>query len=82
MSRILVDELVNLAGTDKVTFAEGLKVTAGEALDLDGAKINIDSGVGLDNQLLSSTGTGLKWVTISNSNSTYSFSSLAADVRE
>ncbi len=78
MSRILVDELVNLAGTDKVTFAEGLKVTAGEALDLDGAKINIDSGVGLDNQLLSSTGTGLKWVTISNSNSTYSFSSLAA----
>jgi plastocyanin len=78
MSLILVDELVNLAGTDKVTFTEGLKVTAGEALDLDGAKINIDTGVGLDNQLLSSTGSGLKWVTISNTNSTYSFSSLAA----
>lgn len=78
MSRILVDELVNLAGTDKVTFAEGLKVTAGEALDLTGAKINIDTGVGLNNQLLASTGTGLKWVTIGDTNSTYAFSSLAA----
>ena len=78
MSRILVDELVNLAGTDKVTFAEGLKVTAGEALDLNGAKINIDTGVGLDNQLLASTGSGLKWVTIGDTNSTYAFSSVAA----
>jgi len=78
MSRILVDELVNLAGTDKVTFAEGLKVTAGEALDLDGAKINIDTGVGLDNQLLASTGSGLKWVSIGDTNSTYAFSSVAA----
>ena len=78
MSRILVDELVNLAGTDKVTFAEGLKVTAGEALDLNGAKINIDTGVGLDNQLLASTGTGLKWVTIGDTNSTYALSSVSA----
>ena len=78
MSRILVDELVNLAGTDKVTFAEGLKVTAGEALDLNGAKINIDTGVGLDNQLLASTGSGLKWVTIGDTNSTYVFSSVNA----
>ena len=78
MSRILVDELVNLAGTDKVTFAEGLKVTAGEALDLNGAKINIDTGVGLNNQLLASTGSGLKWTTISDTNSTYVFSSVNA----
>ncbi len=78
MSRILVDELVNLAGTDKVTFAEGLKVTAGEALDLDGAQINIDTGVGLNNQLLASTGSGLKWTTISDTNSTYVFSSVNA----
>lgn len=78
MSRILVDELVNLAGTDKVTFAEGLKVTAGEALDLNGAKINIDTGVGLNNQLLASTGSGLKWTTISDTNSTYAFSSVNA----
>ena len=78
MSRILVDELVNLAGTDKVTFAEGLKVTAGEALDLNGAKINIDTGVGLDNQLLASTGSGLKWVTIGDTNSTYALSSVSA----
>lgn len=82
MSRILVDELVNLAGTDKVTFAEGLKVTAGEALDLDGAQINIDTGVGLNNQLLASTGSGLKWTTISDTNSTYVFSSVNAAVND
>ena len=82
MSRILVDELVNLAGTDKVTFAEGLKVTAGEALDLNGAKINIDTGVGLNNQLLASTGSGLKWTTISDTNSTYVFSSVNAAVND
>ena len=76
MSKILVNELVNLAGNDKVTFAEGAKVSSGETLDLNGATITLSDGVGLNNQLLASSGAGLKWVTFTDTNSAYTFSSV------
>ena len=76
MSKILVNELVNLAGTDKVTFAEGAKVSSGETLDLNGATITLSDGVGLNNQLLASSGSGLKWVTFTDTNSAYVFASV------
>ncbi len=76
MSKILVNELVNLAGTDKVTFAEGAKVSSGETLDLNGATITLSDGVGLNNQLLASSGSGLKWVTFTDTNSAYAFASV------
>ena len=82
MSKILVDELVNLAGTDKVTFSEGLKVSNGETIELDGATITLDTGVGLDDQLLASTGAGLKWVTFTNTNTTYDFAASGAAVND
>ena len=82
MSKILVDELVNLAGTDKVTFAEGLKVSNGETIELDGATITLDTGVGLNDQLLASTGAGLKWVTFTNTNTTYDFAASGAAVND
>ena len=78
MSKILVNELVNLAGNDKVTFAEGAKVSSGETLDLNGATITLSDGVGLNNQLLASSGSGLKWVTFTDTNSTYVFASVNA----
>tara|TARA_B100002019_G_scaffold281093_1_gene284769 strand:+ start:1604 stop:4276 length:2673 start_codon:yes stop_codon:yes gene_type:complete len=79
MSKILVDELVNLGGNDKVTFTEGAKIATGETLELDGATITLDTGVGLNNQILASTGTGLQWVTfttlanLSDTDSSYTF---------
>ena len=82
MSKILVDELVNLVGTDKVTFSEGLKISNGETIDLNGATITLDTGVGLNDQLLASTGSGLKWVTFSDTNSTYAFASVNAAVND
>ena len=78
MSRIYVDELVSKSGLDKVTFTEGVKVNAAETLDLNGASITLDTGVGLNNQLLASTGSGLKWVTFSNTDSTYTFGAQGA----
>ena len=78
MSKILVDELVNLAGTDKVIFSQGIKVSSGETLDLNGATITLSDGVGLNNQLLASSGSGLKWVTFTDTNSTYVFASVNA----
>ena len=82
MSKILVDELVNLVGTDKVTFSEGLKISNGETIDLNGATITLDTGIGLNDQLLASTGSGLKWVTFSDTNSTYAFASVNAAVND
>ena len=76
MSKILVNELVNLAGNDKVTFAEGAKVSSGETLDLNGATITLSDGVGLNNQLLASSGAGLKWVTFTDTNSAYAFAAV------
>ena len=76
MSKILVNELVNLAGNDKVTFAEGAKVSSGETLDLNGATITLSDGIGLNNQLLASSGSGLKWVTFTDTNSTYAFAAV------
>lgn len=76
MSKILVNELVNLAGTDKVTFAEGAKVSSGETLDLNGATITLSDGIGLNNQLLASSGSGLKWVTFTDTNSAYALSAV------
>lgn len=78
MSRIYVDELVSKSGLDKVTFTEGVKVNAAETLDLNGASITLDTGVGLNNQLLASTGSGLKWVTFTNTDSTYTFGAQGA----
>ena len=78
MSKILVNELVNLAGNDKVTFAEGAKVSSGETLDLNGATITLSDGIGLNNQLLASSGSGLKWVTFTDTNSAYAFASVNA----
>jgi len=78
MSKILVDELVNLAGTDKVIFSQGIKVSSGETLDLNGATVTLSDGVGLNDQLLASTGSGLKWVTFTDTNSTYVFASVNA----
>ena len=40
MSKILVNELVNLAGNDKVTFAEVAKLSSGQSLDFKGATIS------------------------------------------
>ena len=82
MSRIYVDELVSKSGLDKVTFLEGVKVSATETLDLNGASITLDTGVGLNNQLLASTGSGLKWVTFTNTDSTYSFNAQGAAVND
>lgn len=82
MSRIYVDELVSKSGLDKVTFIEGVKVSATETLDLNGASITLDTGVGLNNQLLASTGSGLKWVTFTNTDSTYSFNAQGAAVND
>ena len=82
MSKILVDELVNLVGTDKVTFSEGLKISNGETIDLNGATITLNTGIGLNDQLLASTGSGLKWVTFSDTNSTYAFASVNAAVND
>ena len=79
MSKILVDSIVNLGDNDKVVFTEGAKVATGETLDLDGATITLGSGVGLNNQILASTGTGLQWVTfttlanLSDTDSSYTF---------
>lgn len=78
MSKILVNELVNLAGNDKITFSEGAKVSSGETLDLNGATITLSDGVGLNNQLLASSGSGLKWVTFTDTNSAYAFASVNA----
>jgi plastocyanin len=78
MSKILVDELVNLAGTDKVTFSQGVRISSAETLDLNGATITLSDGVGLDNQLLASSGSGLKWVTLTDTNSIYAFASVNA----
>ena len=78
MSKILVNELVNLAGNDKITFPEGAKVSSGETLDLNGATITLSDGVGLNNQLLASSGAGLKWVTFTDTNSAYAFASVNA----
>jgi plastocyanin len=82
MSRIYVDELVSKSGLDKVTFIEGVKVSPTETLDLNGASITLDTGVGLNNQLLASTGSGLKWVTFTNTDSTYSFNAQGAAVND
>ena len=82
MSRIYVDELVSKNGLDRVTFLEGVKVSATETLDLNGASITLDTGVGLNNQLLASTGSGLKWVTFTNTDSTYSFNAQGAAVND
>ena len=82
MSKILVNELVNLAGNDKVTFAEGAKVSSGETLDLNGATITLSDGVGLNNQLLASSGSGLKWVTFTDTNSAYTFASVNTAVND
>ena len=78
MSKILVDELVNLAGTDKVTFSQGVKVSSSETLDLNGATITLSDGIGLNNQLLASTGSGVKWVTFTDTNNGYAFASVNA----
>lgn len=76
MSKILVNELVNLAGNDKITFSEGAKVSSGETLDLNGATITLSDGIGLNNQLLASSGSGLKWITFTDTNSAYAFSAV------
>ncbi len=78
MSRLLVDELVNLANNDKVIFAEGAKISTGETLDLNGATITLSDGLGLNNQILASTGSGLKWITFTDTNSAYAFASVNA----
>ena len=82
MSKILVDELVNLAGTGSVTFAQGLEISNGETLSLDGATITLDTGIGLNDQLLASTGAGLKWVTFTNTNTTYDFAASGAAIND
>ena len=82
MLKILVDELVNLAGTGSVTFAQGLEISNGETLSLDGATITLDTGVGLNDQLLASTGAGLKWVTFTNTNTTYDFAASGAAIND
>ena len=82
MSKILVNELVNLAGNDKITFSEGAKVSTGETLDLNGATITLSDGVGLNNQLLASSGSGLKWVTFTDTNSAYTFASVNTAVND
>ena len=78
MSRLLVDELVNLANNDKVIFAEGAKISTGETLELNGATITLSDGIGLNNQILASTGSGLKWITFTDTNSAYAFASVNA----
>ena len=78
MSRILVDELVNLANNDKVIFAEGAKISTGETLELNGATITLSDGIGLNNQIKASTGSGLKWITLTDTNSAYAFGSVNA----
>ena len=82
MSRIYVDELVSKNGLDYVTFVEGLKVNPTQVLDLDGAGINLSTGLGLNNQLLASTGSGLKWVTFADTDTTYEFGATGAALND
>lgn len=72
MSKIYVDEIVSKSGVTKVVFPEGLKVFPTKSLDLDGASINLSTGLGVAGQVLSSTGTGLAWVNKEDTNTTYS----------
>ena len=73
MSKIYVDELVSRSGNTSVSFPNGLKVASSKSLDLSGASINLSTGLGLVGQLLSSTGTGLQWTTLTNTDTTYTF---------
>ena len=58
------------------------KVSTGETLDLNGATITLSDGVGLNNQLLASSGSGLKWVTFTDTNSAYTFASVNTAVND
>lgn len=73
MSKIYVDEIVSRSGNTSVLFPNGIQVSPTKSLDLSGASINLSSGLGLAGQLLSSTGTGLQWTTLVNTDTTYTF---------
>lgn len=72
MSRIFTDEIVNLAGTGSVSLAQGASIPLGKTLELSNASITLSAGKGLPGQVLSSTGTGLNWVSVQDTNTTYS----------
>lgn len=73
MSKIYVDEIVSRSGNTSVLFPNGIQIASAKSLDLSGASINLSSGLGLAGQLLSSTGTGLQWTTLVNTDTTYTF---------
>ncbi len=70
MSRIYVEQVVG-SGVGPVSFPEGLKVFGGKTLDLNGAAINLSTGLGVAGQLLSTTGSSLQWVTRTDTDTTY-----------
>lgn len=73
MSKIYVDEIVSKSGNTSVSFPNGIQIPATKNLDLNGASINLSTGLGVAGQVLSSTGTGLAWVNRDDTNTTYTF---------
>jgi hypothetical protein len=73
MSKIYVDEIVSRSGNTSVLFPNGIQIPATKSLDLSGASVNLSSGLGLAGQFLTSTGTGLQWTTLVNTDTTYTF---------
>jgi len=72
MSRIYVDEVI-ASGLTQVNFPQGIKIAAAKTIDLSESAINLTSGIGIDGQVLTATGTGLAWSTRVNTDTTYTF---------
>jgi len=74
MSKIYVDEIVSKSGNTSVSFPNGIRIPASKNLNLNGASINLATGLGVAGQVLSSTGTGLAWVNRDDTDTTYTLS--------
>lgn len=72
MSGIYVDEVIP-SGLTQVNFPQGIKIAETKSIDLSGAALRLTSGIGIDGQVLTSTGTGLVWSTRDNTDTTYTF---------
>lgn len=72
MSRIYVDEVI-ASGLTQVNFPQGIKIAATKTIDLSESAINLTSGIGINGQVLTSTGAGVVWSTRDNTDTTYTF---------
>ena len=72
MSRIYVDEVIP-SGLTQVNFPQGIKIAETKSIDLSAAALRLSSGIGIDGQVLTSTGAGLVWSTRDNTDTTYTF---------